>query len=77
MPAKKALPLPRRLPPQRRKPSGIRRRPASGAGAGRTLTTSDPDPGDFTSPEDFYDWYRDDFFDFEEAEDWYYAHGGK
>ncbi len=32
---------------------------------------------DFVSPEDFYDWYRDDFYDYEEAEDYYYSHGGK
>ena len=36
-----------------------------------------PDVSDFVDPEDFYDWYRDDFSDFEEAEDYYYGHGGK
>ncbi len=30
----------------------------------------------FSNPEDFYDWYYDDFFDYEEAEDYYYSHGG-
>lgn len=32
---------------------------------------------DFTHPEDFYDWNRDDFSDYEEAEDYYYSHGGR
>lgn len=31
----------------------------------------------FRHPDDFYDWYRDDFADFEEAEDYYYSHGGR
>lgn len=31
----------------------------------------------FSHPEDFYDWYWDDFFDYEDAEDYYYEHGGK
>ena len=30
----------------------------------------------YYSPEDFYYDYPDDFFDFEEAEEYYYAHGG-
>ena len=38
---------------------------------------STPNLGGFSDPEDFYYWYYDDFYDFEEAEDWYYAHGGK
>ena len=32
---------------------------------------------DFGDPEDFYDEYRDDFLSYEDAEDYYYAHGGK
>jgi len=34
------------------------------------------DAGDFASAEDFYDWYRDDFIDFEEAEEYYEEQGG-
>ena len=32
---------------------------------------------DFKDPEDFYDEYHDDFLSYEDAEDYYYAHGGK
>lgn len=35
-----------------------------------------PSTEGFYDPEDFYDWYRDDFIDLEEAEDYYYSHGG-
>ncbi|MBQ3379823.1 MAG: hypothetical protein IJG50_08190 [Clostridia bacterium] len=40
------------------------------------------DPGlpaseDFDHPSDFYEWYIDDFIDYEEAEDYYYDHGGR
>ena len=35
-----------------------------------------PDTDSFYSPEDFYDWYYDDFFDYEEAEEYYEEHGG-
>lgn len=35
------------------------------------------DVGDFSHVDDFYDWYYDDFFDYEEAEDYYYSYGGK
>ena len=35
-----------------------------------------PDTDGFYSPEDFYDWYYDDFFDYEEAEEYYEEHGG-
>lgn len=38
---------------------------------------STPNLSGFSDPEDFYYWYYDDFYDYEEAEDWYYAHGGK
>lgn len=37
----------------------------------------DKDVGDFSHPEDFYDWYYDDFYDYEEAEEYYYSHGGR
>ena len=43
----------------------------------QTFSSNDPVVGDFTNPEDFYDWYYDDFFDYEEAEDYYYSHGGE
>ena len=43
----------------------------------QTFSSNDPVVGDFTNPEDFYDWYYDDFFDYEEAEDNYYSHGGE
>ncbi len=33
--------------------------------------------GDFTDPEDFYEWNYDDFVDYEEAEEYYYEHGGR
>ena len=35
-----------------------------------------PDASMYVHPDDFYYDYRDDFVDFEEAEDWYYEHGG-
>lgn len=31
---------------------------------------------EFASAADFYEYYRDDFYDFDEAEDYYYSHGG-
>lgn len=37
----------------------------------------DPRVAEFSHPDDFYEWYYDDFFDFEEAEDYYYSHGGE
>ena len=39
--------------------------------------TPTPDVSDFVHPEDFYDWYWDDFVDYEEAEEYYNSHGGK
>ena len=36
-----------------------------------------PSVDGFSNPEDFYDWYYDDFFDYYEAEDYYYSHGGR
>ena len=34
----------------------------------------DPDTDGFTNPEDFYDWYYDEFFSYEDAEDYYNEH---
>lgn len=42
----------------------------------KTTYSSAPDVSGFSSPEDFYDWYYDEFFDYYEAEDYYYSHGG-
>ncbi len=40
-------------------------------------TTTDPfNAKDFYNPEDFYDYYYDDFMDYYEAEDYYYEHCG-
>ncbi len=44
-------------------------------GNGHTLSTG-PSVDGFLNPEDFYDWYRDDFVDYSDAEEYYYAHGG-
>ncbi len=46
-------------------------------GSSKKKVHSPLDPSDFVHPEDFYDWYSDDFYDYEEAEDYYYSHGGK
>lgn len=35
-----------------------------------------PDVSGYYDPEDFYEWYYDDFSDYEEAEEYYYEHGG-
>lgn len=40
-------------------------------------SASSLDTSEFVHPEDFYDWNRDDFYDYEDAEDYYYSHGGK
>ena len=48
---------------------------ASGS-SGRKPTAPEFDVDAFRNPEDFYDWYIDDFIDFEEAEEYYYDHGG-
>lgn len=49
----------------------------TGRTTGRTRdVTPSLDVSSFNDPEDFYDWYYDDFSDFEEAEDYYYSHGG-
>jgi len=43
------------------------------SGSKKKKTDKEPefDVNDFAHPEDFYDWYRDDFVDFEEAEDYW------
>ena len=51
---------------------------------GETISTADEeliedDPfeaHEYSSPEDFYEDYGDNFDDFEEAEEYYYEHGG-
>lgn len=43
---------------------------------GKSAFDNEPIVDGFSHPEDFYDWYRDDFFDYEDAEDYYYSHGG-
>ncbi|MBQ1734541.1 MAG: hypothetical protein II038_06640, partial [Lachnospiraceae bacterium] len=53
---------------------------SSGSSTGKTGTKSldtCPSVDGFSNPEDFYDWYWDVFFDYEDAEDYYYSHGGK
>lgn len=41
------------------------------------LKASDPfEAREYAAPEDFYDDYQDDFDDYEEAEEYYYEHGG-
>lgn len=36
-----------------------------------------PETDEYTSPEDFYYNFRDDFMDYDEAEEYYYEHGGE
>jgi len=36
-----------------------------------------PDVSGYSDPEEFYYWHPDDFYDFEDAEDYYYEHGGE
>ena len=43
----------------------------------RSSVSPSLDTSDWYHPEDFYDWNRDDFDDYEDAEDYYYSHGGK
>ena len=40
-------------------------------------SSTDPSVEGFSHPEDFYEYYWDDFFDYEDAEDYYYEHSGK
>ncbi len=50
---------------------------SSGGSGKRKSVAPTPNVSDYADPEDFYDWYRDDFDDYEDAEDYYYSHGGK
>lgn len=50
---------------------------SSGGSSGKTSFDTGPSVDGFSHPEDFYDWYPDDFVDYEDAEDYYYAHGGE
>lgn len=43
----------------------------------RVDVTPYPDVSDFSNPEDFYDFYSEDFDGYYDAEDFYYEHGGK
>lgn len=61
------------LPYVPQKPSGGGQKTNSG----KKTNSSGPSVSDFVHPDDFYDWYRDGFADFEEAEDYYYSHGGR
>ena len=50
---------------------------AAGSGSTKKKKSGSSDPfhaSDFAHPEDFYDWYMDDFWDYEDAEDYWEAH---
>ncbi len=49
----------------------------SSGSSGKKPASPEFDVDAFSNPEDFYDWYMDDFIDLEEAEDYYYSHGGE
>lgn len=46
-------------------------------GSNSSSSSSGSSVDEYAHPDDFYDWNRDDFVDFEEAEDYYYSHGWK
>lgn len=48
--------------------------PRSGS-ATREIETG-PSTDGFYHAEDFYEWYKDDFIDYEDAEEYYESHGG-
>ena len=48
----------------------------SNGSSGKSLMPS-PSTKYFSDPEDFYEYYYDDFWDYEEAEEYYYSHGGQ
>ena len=52
--------------------------PSSTARSGSTRREIDTGPSTdgFYHAEDFYDWYKDDFIDYEDAEEYYYEHSG-
>ena len=66
-PRSRSTPRPTAAPAQR-----SRSQPSAGR---RDITPSLSTDG-FYSAEDFYEWNYDDFSDYEEAEDYYYEHGG-
>jgi len=80
------IPTAKPTPPQKRPPAPtptprtnttiVTPHPAATPGTGRKNLTPEPDTDGFYHPEDFYDWYKDDFIDYEDAEDYYYSHGG-
>ncbi|MBR0135952.1 MAG: hypothetical protein IJM18_07100 [Clostridia bacterium] len=53
---------------------------SSGSTPGKTGTSSFdnvPSVDGYSDPEEFYEWNWDNFYDFEDAESYYYEHGGK
>ena len=62
----------RKASPQQAPSSGSKSGSKSG---GKKYDT--PDTSGFADAEDFYEFYRDDFYDLEDAEDYYYANGGE
>ena len=46
-------------------------------GCDRSYYITDEDVQQYSHPDDFYYDYPDDFVDFEDAEDYYYSHGGR
>lgn len=46
-------------------------------GTGSGIKDSELNVSEFSHPEDFYHWYKDYFYDYEEAEEYYYSHGGR
>ena len=51
-------------------------RSAASPGSARREIDTGPSTDGFYHAEDFYDWYKDDFIDYEDAEEYYYEHGG-
>lgn len=51
-------------------------RSTSRPGSTRREIDTGPSTDGFYHAEDFYEWYKDDFSDYEEAEDYYESHGG-
>ena len=80
-PTAKPTPPPLKKPPApsptpRTNTTIITPRPTATPSTGRKSLTPEPDTDGFYHPEDFYDWYKHDFIDYEDAEDYYYSHGG-
>lgn len=50
---------------------------SSSGKSGSSSIGTGPSVDGFSDPADFYEWYWDDFVDFEDAEEYYYSHGGK